>query len=57
MLFCEIHPISKKNVAYIWEADLGQKTKDGPRVIKLKDKLKLYRGYPYLMASIKCELS
>lgn len=29
---------------YIWEADLGQSYRDGPRVIKLRDKLARYTG-------------
>lgn len=29
---------------YLWEADVGQKHKKGPRFIRLKDKLKLYKG-------------
>lgn len=29
---------------YLWESDLGQKKKAGPRLIPLKEKLKLYKG-------------
>lgn len=36
---------STKTVAYVWESDLGCRAKDGPRVIRLKDKLKRYKGY------------
>lgn len=49
MIFREIHPETNEDVVYIWESDLGQKTKDGPRVIKLIDKLQLYKGFNYLM--------
>ena len=35
---------SSESELYLWETDLGQKTKDGPRIIKLKDKLELYKG-------------
>jgi hypothetical protein len=34
---------------YIWESDLGQHAKDGPRIIKFTDKLKNYKGSPYLL--------
>jgi len=49
ILFREKHPETNENLLYIWDSDLGQKTKDGPRVQLLKDKLKEYHGYPYLM--------
>jgi hypothetical protein len=49
MLFREIHSETGENIIYIWESDLGQKTKDGPRILTLKKKLKYYRGYRYLM--------
>ena len=48
MLFREKHPKTGEDVVYIWESDLGQRTRDGPRVIPLKKKLKLYRGVPYM---------
>jgi len=49
MLFREIHPETGENIVYVWESDLGQKTKDGPRIIPLKKKLELYQGQPYAM--------
>lgn len=49
MLFRENHPETGENILYIWDSDLGQKTKDGPRIMIFKDKLKRYHGYPYLM--------
>jgi hypothetical protein len=49
MLFKEINPEGGNEVIYIWESDLGQKTKDGPRLIRLDDKLKRYHGQPYFM--------
>lgn len=30
---------------YIWEADIGQKSKAGPRIIRLEDKLERYKGF------------
>lgn len=49
MLFKEYDTESENDVIYIWESDLGQKTKDGPRVIRLIDKLKKYHGQSYFM--------
>lgn len=49
LLFRETNPETNEDVLYIWEADLGQRSKDGPRVIKLEDKIKYYHGYPYFM--------
>lgn len=49
MLFREIHSETNEDILYIWESDLGQGSKDGPRLLKLTDKLKRYHGYPYLM--------
>jgi len=49
MLFKERHPESGKELIYVWESDLGQKTKDGPRVIKLVDKLEKYHGQLHFM--------
>jgi len=37
--------IRERGEVYLWEADLGQKTRDGPRVIRLIDKLALYSGF------------
>jgi len=49
MLFKERNPESGEDVIYVWESDLGQKTKDGPRLIRLDDKLKKYHGQNYFM--------
>lgn len=49
MLFREQHPVTGKNILYVWDSDLGQQTKDGPRVLELEKKLERYHGYPYLM--------
>jgi hypothetical protein len=49
MLFREIDPENDKSMLYIWESDLGQGSKDGPRILKLSDKLKRYHGFPYVM--------
>jgi hypothetical protein len=34
----------EEGVVYIWEADLGQAYRGGPRVIRLKDKLERWKG-------------
>jgi hypothetical protein len=49
MLFREKHPKTKEDILYIWDSDLGQQTKDGPRVQKFIDKINKYHGYPYFM--------
>ena len=33
---------------YCWEADLGQKYRSGPRIIRLRDKLERYKGSPIM---------
>jgi len=33
---------------YCWEADLGQKYRPGPRVIRFRDKLERYKGSPIM---------
>jgi hypothetical protein len=48
LLFREIHPVTGEDILYIWDSDLGQKTKDGPRILPLKDKLSRYHGYHFL---------
>jgi len=48
-LFKEIHPETGENILYVWESDLGQRSKDGPRILPFKEKMKRYHGYPYLM--------
>jgi hypothetical protein len=35
-------------VAFIWEADLGQGYRDGARVMRLSDKLKRWKGHPVI---------
>jgi len=49
MLFREINIDTHEDVVYVWEADVGQHSKRGPRVMKLADKLKKYHGFPYFM--------
>lgn len=49
ILFREKHPQTGEDILYIWDADLGQGMKEGPRVMPLKDKLQKYRGFPYIM--------
>ena len=36
--------LSGTQCLYCWEADLGQKYRSGPRIIRLRDKLKYYKG-------------
>lgn len=43
-LFREIHPDTGEDIAYIFDCDLGQGTKDGVRVLPLRDKLLRYKG-------------
>ncbi len=49
MLFREIHPATGEDVLYIWDADIGQGYRNGPRVMKLQDKLDKYKGFKYLL--------
>ncbi len=49
ILFREKHPQTGENILYIWDSDLGQKTKDGARISTLHDKFKKYHGFPYIM--------
>jgi hypothetical protein len=49
MLFREVHPETNEDIVYVWEADVGQHSKRGPRVMKLVNKLEMYHGYPYFM--------
>lgn len=44
-LFREDHPETGEDILYIWDADLGQGAKDGPRVQKLEDKLNKFKGF------------
>ncbi len=37
--------IKEDNELYIWESDIGQRYKNGPRIIKISDKLNYYSGY------------
>lgn len=43
-LFREIHPTTKEDIVYIFDCDLGQETKDGVRIMPLRDKLYKYKG-------------
>lgn len=45
LLFREKHPVTNENVLYIWDCDLGQRSKDGVRVMPLRDKLLSYKGF------------
>nr|QBK86261.1 MAG: permuted papain-like amidase [Marseillevirus LCMAC102] len=45
LLFREIHPETGVDIVYIWDCDLGQKSKEGVRVMPLRDKLRRYKGY------------
>ncbi len=47
ILLREKHPDTNEDVLYIWDADLGQKTKDGPRLQPLSEKMKHYKGSRY----------
>ena len=43
--FSHVAMIIKENDdIYLWEADMGQRKKDGARLINMKDKLKYYKG-------------
>lgn len=43
--FTHISFLFRENgILYIWEADMGQHYRDGPRVIKFKDKIKRWKG-------------
>lgn len=45
-----------ESVPYIWESDLGCKSKDGPRIMRLDDKLRNYHGYKNLSwRKLKCD--
>lgn len=37
-----------KNVLYIWDADIGQGMKPGPRLQPVSDKIKRYSGHKYM---------
>lgn len=37
-----------KNILYIWEADVGQGSRKGPRIMKLEDKIAKYKGFKIL---------
>lgn len=43
-LFREKHPVTQEDIVYIFECDLGQISKDGVRIMSLKDKLSRYPG-------------
>lgn len=44
ILFWEKHPVTKEDILYIFDCDLGQGMKDGVRVMPLLDKLHRYKG-------------
>lgn len=44
VLFWEMHPVTMENILYVFDCDLGQKTKEGVRVMPLRDKLHRYKG-------------
>lgn len=35
---------TRENTLFVWESDVGQRTKDGPRIMKLVDKLDRWKG-------------
>jgi hypothetical protein len=35
---------TKENTLFVWESDIGQNTKEGPRIMKLSDKLNKWKG-------------
>nr|WQM86933.1 peptidoglycan peptidase [Marseillevirus cajuinensis] len=37
--------VKKEGKIWLWEADIGQGKKEGPRLIELEQKLKRYKGY------------
>lgn len=43
-IFRDVDENTGKDIAYIFESDLGQGSKDGPRVMRLKDKLDRWKG-------------
>ena len=43
-LFREKHPTTQEDIVYIFECDLGQVSKEGVRIMSLKDKLSRYPG-------------
>ena len=44
ILFWEKHPVTKEDVLYIFDSDIGQGTKEGVRILPLHDKLHRYKG-------------
>ena len=45
MIIREPDPVDGKDNVYIWDADIGQGVKRGPRIMLLKDKLARYKGH------------
>lgn len=37
--------IKENDILYVWESDIGQKHREGPRIITLDDKLKYWHGF------------
>lgn len=44
LIFWDTDIFSNNLIPYIWESDLGQDYKDGPRIMRLIDKLDRYKG-------------
>lgn len=44
LLFREEHPTTGEDILYIWDSDMGQKARDGARVMRLQDKMDRYKG-------------
>jgi len=44
VLFWEKHPVTGEDILYVFDCDLGQGTKEGVRVMPLRDKLHRYKG-------------
>lgn len=39
--------LREDDVVYVWDADMGQGIRDGPRLMKLSDKLARYKGFKH----------
>jgi hypothetical protein len=37
-----------KSVPFLWEADIGQRYREGPRVMRLQEKLERWKGSPFI---------
>lgn len=55
-LFREIHPITKENIIYIFDCDLGQGYGEGVRIMPLREKLDRYHGFRIgCIRKLKCK--